>query len=60
MLTWQGLQTHVVHDLVVAALQEAGVDGCKGDHALARQACCERHRMLYTCTYSARSKQTKS
>jgi hypothetical protein len=30
--TWQALQRHVMHDLVVAALQEAGVDGAKGGH----------------------------
>lgn len=36
--TWQLLQRHVMHHLVIAALQEAGVYGAEGRHALAGQA----------------------
>jgi hypothetical protein len=36
--TWQLLQRHVVHDLVVPALQEGAVDGAERHEALARQA----------------------
>ena len=46
MPTWQVLQGHIVDDLVIAALQEGGVDDAEGSQALARQPCCERHRML--------------
>ena len=45
--TWEGLEADVVHDLVVAALQEGAVDGCKGDHALAGQASRKGDRMLH-------------
>lgn len=44
--TWQALQRHVVHDLVVPALQEAGVDGAEGSHALSGQAGGEAHCVL--------------
>ena len=52
--TWKGLQADIVHDLVVAALEEGAVDGCKGDHALAGQASCKRHGMLHTQARLAR------
>ena len=45
-LTGQALQRDVVHDLVVAALQEGRVDGRDGNHALARQARRKRHGVL--------------
>jgi len=40
------LQVDVVHNLVVAALQERGVDGAEGLEALAGQAGGERHGVL--------------
>ena len=46
-VTWEGLQADVVHDLVVAALKEGAVDGCKGDHALAGQPCRKGDRVLH-------------
>lgn len=44
--TGQALQRDVVHDLVVAALQESGVDGGEGHEALARQPRCKRDGVL--------------
>lgn len=45
--TWQGLQGNVMHDLVIRPLQEGGVDGAEGDHALRRQPSCESDGVLF-------------
>ena len=42
----QGLQADIVHDLVVASLQEGAVDGTEGDHAFTRQPSRKRDGML--------------
>lgn len=44
--TWQVLQRHIMHHLVVAALQEGGVDGHKRRQPLAGKACCKCDRVL--------------
>jgi hypothetical protein len=35
-----------MHDLVIATLQESGVDGAEGREALTRKTSCECHSML--------------
>jgi len=44
--TWQVLQRHVMHNLVVATLKESGVDGHKWRQALASKAGCKGDRVL--------------
>ncbi len=40
------MKGHIVDDLIVATLQEGGIDGAEGAQALARQPRCKRDRML--------------
>jgi len=44
--TGQVLQCHIVHNLIVATLQEGGVDGAERHEALACQARRKRHGVL--------------
>ncbi len=37
-----------MHDLVIGALKECGIDSGKGPHAFARQSGSEGHRMLFS------------
>ena len=45
-LTWQVLQAHVMDDLVIATLQEGGVDGAEGLEPLTGQPRGECHGVL--------------
>ena len=56
--TGQALQRNVVHDLVVATLQEGRVDGRDGDHALARQARRKGHGVLRRARAASVHQQT--
>jgi hypothetical protein len=55
--TWQLLKRDVVHDLVVAALQEGGVDGAEGRQALAGQPRSEAHGVLLRDAHVKRSRR---
>ena len=43
----QILQRHIMHDLVIGALQKGGIDRAEGLVALRRKARREGHRMLF-------------
>ena len=47
----QALDRHVMHDLVIGALQEGRINGREGPHALARQSGGKGHRVLLGNSY---------
>lgn len=53
--TRKALQADVMHNLVIASLQEGGVDGSEGHDALCRQSSCKCHCMLQHQTHARAS-----